>query len=601
MTVRRTCSLAGLTAAGLLAAVALVAPTAATAVPTTPGGAAEQAAPATPSRWIVRLGADAGDATGRALAAPGVHVIAAQEHLGTVVITADAATAARLRSVPGIAGVVADGTVKAASLGFDPATQPGALTNVNRVIGATDAWKKGYTGNGIDVALVDTGVSPVPALKDAAKIVIGPDLSFEDQNPDLRYLDTYGHGTHMAGIITGREVAKGSGSGYAADTQNFYGVAPDSRLVSLKLADQQGVVDVSQMIAAIDWVVANKAANGLNIKVLNISFGTESPQSPQNDPLSWAAEVAWKSGIVVVAAAGNDGGSVAGLSNPAYNPWVLAVGSADTKGTDAKTDDAVPTFSAKQGGNWGSRSVDVIAPGVGIVAPADPGSVLYDSYPSARVGSGFFRGSGTSQSAAVVSGAVALMLQARSWLSPDQVKAVLMGTADKLPGVAATAQGSGEIDLVEAVTANVPGTLQNPVNGMGTGSLESARGDFHVVIGGATLSGELDVMGYQWGSEAASRTANKTIWSSDGKFNGNPWMVGGGFTTDTTSWAGRTWSGRTWSGRTWSGSTWNGRTWSGRTWSGRTWSGSTWAGASWSDPVSSASWASSLWSGSSWK
>ena len=330
------------------------------------------------------------------------------------------------------------------------------------------------TGAGQRVAVIDTGVAPVSGLLDPAKVVVGPDLSFESQDIDTRYLDTYGHGTNMAGIIAGREVAAGDGAAYAADTSNYYGMAPDARLVSLKLADHGGAVDVSQMIAAIDWVVSNRWTAGLNIRVLNISYGTISKQNAQADPLSWAAEQAWKLGVVVVASAGNDGDSTIGLASPAYNPWVIAVGAEDTKGTTSYSDDTVPSFSEKGINN--GRHPDVVAPGVGIVSLGVPGSLLYQTYPSARVGNGFLRGSGTSQSAAVVSGAVALLLQQHSWLTPDDVKAHLTSTATALAATSVSAQGSGAIDLRKATTVQPTQKPQSVTVGNGTGSLESARG-----------------------------------------------------------------------------------------------------------------------------
>src|SRR3954467_1169689 len=390
-------------------------------------GLTPPAAPASAAgRYVVRVDAARPGSAGRlagALAAAGGRLVARQASLGTEVVELPARAAALLSRVPGVIAVVPDQELRTASLGFAPSSQPGSLTNVTRLTGAQSLWKAGWTGAGVDVALIDSGVAPVPALADPKKVFVGPDLSFESQDPAHRYVDTYGHGTHMGGIIAGRETGKQSGSQSAADTANFYGMAPDARLVELKVADHDGAVDVSQVIAAIDWVVQNKATNGLNIRVLNLSFGTLSPQSPAADPLSWAAEVAWKAGIVVVASAGNEGATTAGIANPAYNPFVLAIGAADTKGTDTTTDDTVPAFSAKQGGNWGSRSIDVVAPGVGIVAPAVPGSAargagfgppavpgsaISTSYPGAAMGNGFIRGSGTSQASAVVSGGVAL-------------------------------------------------------------------------------------------------------------------------------------------------------------------------------------------------
>ena len=134
-------------------------------------------------------------------------------------------------------------------------------------------------------------------------------------------------------------------------------MAPDARLLSVKLADHGGSVDVSQMIAGIDWVVKNQYSEGMSIKVLNISYGTISKQNAQADPLSWAAEVAWKAGIAVVASTGNDGDTTIGLASPAYNPWVIAVGAQDTKGTSAYTDDAVPSFSERGISGWRPQSL----------------------------------------------------------------------------------------------------------------------------------------------------------------------------------------------------------------------------------------------------
>ncbi|MEU8661593.1 S8 family serine peptidase [Actinoplanes philippinensis] len=129
------------------------------------------------------------------------------------------------------------------------------------------------TGAGIGVALIDSGVAPVAGLDQPGKVINGPDLSFESQTPGLQYLDTYGHGTHMAGIIAGSDPSSG-----------FQGVAPGAHLISLKTAAYDGAVDVSQVIAAIDWVVAHRNDPGLNIRVLNLSFGTDSIQPPSSTP-----------------------------------------------------------------------------------------------------------------------------------------------------------------------------------------------------------------------------------------------------------------------------------------------------------------------------
>jgi serine protease AprX len=304
---------------------------------------------------------------------------------------------------------------------------------------------------------------------------------------------------------------------------------------------------------------------------------------------------------VVVASAGNEGSSVAGLSNPAYNPWVIAVGAVDTKGTDAKTDDVVPSFSAKQGGNFGTRGLDVVAPGVGIVSLGVPGSYLSDTYPAARFGNGLLRGNGTSQAAAVVSGASALLISQRTSLTPNQVKALLISSATRLSIPNTAAQGNGELNLANATALAVPTSTQSPVVGSGTGGIESARGGVHVEMGGQSLADERDVMGNSFvGQAMAAQAASATAWGSDGSFNGTVWL-GTGFSADTTSWAGKTWGGKTWTGKTWTGKTWTGDNWSGKTWSNSTWTGSGWASATWTTPVTPQSWAGSVWTTDAWK
>jgi serine protease AprX len=551
----------------------------------------------------VRLRPDAVRAAAAAVEAAGGRVVARQPALGMFVVEGPAGVAHAVAGVPGVTGVSPDRSVTLNALGFDPATQPGSMTRVTSLTGATGLWSKGYTGTGVDVALLDTGVAPVPGLSDPAKVVVGPDLSFESQASSTRYLDSYGHGTHMAGIIAGRAVAKSSGATYAADASNFYGMAPDSRLVSLKLADHNGLVDISQVIAAIDWVAQFGTSNGLNVRVLNLSFGVDSPQSPQADPLSWAAEVAWKRGIVVVASAGNQGDSYPGLNSPAYNPWVLAVGAVDTKGTAAVTDDEVPGFSAVQGGNWGNRGPDLLAPGKGIVSLNVPGSRISDSFPAARVASNYLRGSGTSQAAAVVSGAVALLLQQRPSLTPNQVKALLVGSATPLAGVSSGEQGAGELNLTAAAAKATPTTVQNPANGNGTGSLESARGGKWVQVDGWNLCGELDIFNGQWqGANAGPKTGNAQMWSTDGSTWQGAAITGAGFTADSATAAGKAWGGRSWTGRSWTANTWTGRSWTSVSWTGRSWTGSGWSSGSWSTPVGASSgWASGLWSTGDWQ
>jgi subtilase family protein len=159
-----------------------------------------------------------------------------------------------LRAVPGVSGVTEDAGLTLDSAAVqDQASQPGSLYTVaNKVTGAADMWKAGYTGKGVDVAVIDSGVVPVDGLS-GSKVVYGPDLTLEN-NTSAKNLDTYGHGTAMSSIIAGRDAAA-TGS-YAGDSADFVGMAPDSRIVSIKVADAKGQTDVSQAIAAIDWAGA---------------------------------------------------------------------------------------------------------------------------------------------------------------------------------------------------------------------------------------------------------------------------------------------------------------------------------------------------------
>ncbi|MFA5890733.1 MAG: S8 family serine peptidase [Actinomycetota bacterium] len=496
--------------------------------------------------------------------------------IGGLVAEVPRASLDRLSAESGILAVTRNGRVQlaAATNGYDAGTDPYSLyTIAQKVTGASSYWAKGFTGKGVDVALIDSGVANVQGLNDAGKVVYGPDFSVESQAPNLRNKDAFGHGTHMAGIIAGRDSATAVKAG---NTSRFLGIAPDARVVSVKVADAQGWTDVSQVIAGIDWVVNHTRSDGLNIRVLNLSFGSYGLQSYLLDPLSYAAEVAWRKGLVVVVSAGNRGGESIGMTNPAIDPYVIAVGGyTDPGGLYGTSDATIPSWSSR---GDGVRNPDVVAPGTSVASLRVPASDIDQLFPSARVGGRFFRGSGSSQATAVVSGAAALILQQRPTISPDQIKALLRQSATKIPSATVAAQGAGALDLKVALGKTTPSALltkQLFVPATGLGSLEAARGSLRIVDGTVALTGEQDLFGVGWDAVA---------WT-DQFLRGVTWVGGVWRTVD---WAGATWTandfaGRTWSGRTWSDNTWDGRTWSGRSWSGRSWSGRSWSGRSWSD------------------
>lgn len=402
----------------------------------------------------------------------------------------------------------------------------------------------GARGQGIDVAIIDSGVTPVDGLDQPGKIVYGPDLSNEGGFANLANLDTFGHGTHLAGIIAGD------------DGQHVLGIAPESRIVSLKVAGATGETHVAQVIAAIDWVVEHKNDNGLNIRVLNLSLGVPGIASSAGDPLSAAVERAWRAGIVVVAAAGNRGNAVGGIDSPAVSPYVIAVGSTESYDSWGRTD-IVPVWTS--GGN-AFRHADVLAPGRSIMSLRVPGSYLDQQHPGAVVGDKYFVGSGTSQSAAIQSGYVASLLSLNPALTPDQVKYLFTEYAkDMIPGD--LVDGNGKINPKASAQRN-----------------HRAR--------------VAPVQRYPLALQPGRGAPNGATWTGGG-WNGASWSGG---TWSGASWSGASWSGASWSGASWSGASWSSASWSGASWSGASWSGASWSGASWSG----ASWSGASWSGASW-
>jgi serine protease AprX len=381
-----------------------------------------------------------------------------------------------------------------------------ARESMDLIRAASGVEDSGLTGAGIDVALIDSGVIGVSALDGPGKLVRGPDFSEDAYDSDLRGLDAFGHGSHMAGVIAGSDPETG-----------YQGIAPGARLVSVKVAGADGITSLVRVLMAFDWVRRNRASNGLNIRVLNLSFGVDARRSYTREPLAYAAEQLWNRGIAVVAAAGNKADGTGRLDLPAADPFLIAVGASATQHTADPADDGVADFSSRDA----VRPPDVVAPGTAVVSLRVPGSTLDAEFAAARIGAGFFRGSGTSQAAAVVSGLVALMLQARPDLTPDQVKALLKAGAVDLPADV-SADGAGRVDLARSLA------FETPTAAEAAQPFEPAALDLH-----ALWQDLLD--------EAAGSAP--------------------GVGTGENGWTGRRWSGRSWSGRSWSGRSWSGADW----------------------------------------
>jgi len=332
----------------------------------------------------------------------------------------------------------------------------GAMERTGATIGASFVRQElGYDGAGIGVAIIDSGINAAhddfhagetggPRVVRFVDFVGGGEAPYDD----------YGHGTHVAGIV--------AGNGYDSAGART-GVAPGAHLIVLKALDADGRGRISDVIAALDYAVANKDA--LGIRIVNLSVATGVYESYLTDPLTLAARRAVSAGLVVIAAAGNNGrgplGKVqyAGVASPGNAPWVLTVGASSHMGTEDRADDTIAAFSSRGPGaiDYASKP-DIVAPGVGIESLTDPASRLYAaSGPNLLTGAvatsyfPYVSLSGTSMSAPVAAGTVALMLQANPALTPNAVKAVLQYTAERRQGYDTLTQGAGFLNARGAV------------------------------------------------------------------------------------------------------------------------------------------------------
>jgi serine protease AprX len=482
-----------------------------------------------------------------------------------------------LATEDGIVAITLDRSVSFETVSYDESGTASAFVGAS---GAHAAWRTGNLGKGVGVAVIDTGVSEMPDF--TGRLVHGPDLSGEG-----KLIDTYGHGTVMAGVIAG------SGHDSMARTGGAYtGIAPEAHIVAVKVAGANGAADVSTLLQAMHWVAAYQQQ--FNIRVLNLSWGTTSTQDPTVDPLNHAVQRLWRQGIVVVVAAGNRGPNAGTIMKPADDPMVLTVGAFNDNGTVALGDDEGVSWSSVGPTAQGHAKPDVVASGRRLVSQRSHGSTVATENPKALVSPSYIRGSGSSQAAAVTSGAAALLLNARPELTPDQVKSLLVRTADPINGLAASRQGSGRLDLAEALTAPAgPTTWQTPT-ATGLGSIEASRGGRHVQSDCGQdgtidlIKGEIDVRCEAWNGSSWAGSS----WAGDA-WTGSSWA---GSSWAGSSWAGSSWAGSSWAGSSWAGGEWTGSSWAGAAWTGSSWAGSSWAGSSWAG----SSWAGSSWAGSSW-
>jgi serine protease AprX len=430
-----------------------------------------------------------------------------------------------------------------------------------------------HDGSGVTVAVLDTGVTRHPDLGDRV-------VARVDMTPEGDGYDRYGHGTHMIGVLAGDGGASGG---------SWAGAAPGASVLPVKIAAWDGATDASAVIAGLEWIVANRARYG--IRVVNISYGADSTQKYIEDPLNEAVERLWEAGVLVVAGAGNRGDGGSKVDKPGDDPFVVTVGAAYTRDTATHADDEVAEFSARGPTGDGIAKPDLVAPGVAIVSHRAANGTIDSLRPEARVGESYFKGTGTSQAAAVVSGVAARMFEAAPGMTPDEAKAALVGTAAPalagLPGA-----GAGLVDASAAVAAAAARSFaastanQGLQPASGDGKIDSSRGSFKPYTDwkepgkAEELSGEYDAFGQPWdGSAWAAQPWSASAWETS-RWASHTTVAAGWAAAPAQAaapWRGLGWDETTWTARSWGELPWDARSWGARSWGARSW-GTFWNG-----------------------
>ena len=415
----------------------------------------------------------------------------------------DASDAQRLATQPGVLAISLNGATK-------PQSTPQAnslATAYNQSVNTPQVWNHA-TGKGVGVAVIDTGIAgDLPDFRRSSddhdsRVTVSAVVNPNAENAG----DSYGHGTHVAGLIAGNGASRSAGDPLRG---KYAGAAPDAHLISIKASDEEGNATVLDAIFGLQFAVDHK--DDYNIRVVNLSLESSVAESYLTDPLDAAVEAAWLKGLVVVVAAGNRGSDSDAVNYaPGNDPYAISVGAVNDQATKQAKDDVRADWSSRGTTQDGYAKPDLYAPGVRLYSNLAPDSAFTTACAACVTPDGqYIRAGGTSMSAPVVSGIVAALLEKHPSWSPDQVKGALVNNLRELPG------GGDEVDALAAYNASKGELVSNE-------GLEPSK-----LIDTAT--GEVD-------------------WSR-------------------STWSRSTWSRSTWSRSTWSRSTWSRSTWSRSTWS----------------------------------
>jgi serine protease AprX len=363
------------------------------------------------------------------------------------------------------------------------------------------------------IAVVDSGIDSSKADDFGSRVVAR--VNFSSLEPDATG-DPSGHGTMVAGVAAGASAAHG-------------GVARNAPLVDVRVASSHGEARTGDIIAAVDWIIANKAA--YNIGVANFSLGGATATSFRFDPLDKAVEKLWLSGVVVTASAGNHGTAAGpvGIGAPANDPFVITVGALDVNGTAQSVDDFRAPWSAYGYTVNGFAKPELSAPGRTLVMPVPGGAYIPSQVPERVVAPGYMWMSGTSFSAPVAAGAAAQILARHPGFTPDQVKGALMASAHHLTGAGT---GIGAIDVAAAVAVDSP---PNPNEGL-------------------------------------------YAFVSNGGFDADAWAS---YVSTNSNWTESNWTESNWTESNWTESNWTESNWTESNWTESNWTESNWTESNW--------------------
>ncbi|MCW2991592.1 MAG: hypothetical protein JWM73_2186 [Solirubrobacterales bacterium] len=453
-----------------------------------------------------------------------------------------AGAAARLLGNPSVVNVSLNAAVKTSSV-------DDTRTSFLESVGLDKRWKgrnSGATGRGVTVAVVDTGIagshpdfrtsSTDATSRVLASVVTNPDATTED--------DTYGHGTHVAGLIAGNGDDRPAGDPLRG---KYVGTAPDANLVSVKVSDDDGGTSLIDVIYGLQFVVDHKA--DYNIRVVNLSLSAATAESYKTDPLDAAVESAWMHGIVVVTAAGNRGTASDAVNYaPGNDPYVISVGGVDTMGTKRTSDDTLASWSSRGVTQDGFAKPEVLAPGAHIVGPYAPNSAFGQLCPSCIVDGQYFKVGGTSMAAAIVSGVVAGLLEQHPDWTPDQVKGAMVNNLRRM------VDGKNEVDADKASGAKRKELVSN--TGLTPNELvDASTGDINYDRASWSRASWSQVEGDRasWSRASWSRASwSRASWSCDCVV-----AVTGEADPQRASWSRASWSRASWSRASWSRASWS--------------------------------------------